>query len=296
MSESEHPRRIVVGVDAIGSADNAICAAIDVAHRFDATIEMVHAVESAHHLGHEPQAEDLDAAKQSIRTRLGASLSGALLPYVSEEHHLVVQAGHASQILLERAAIEGTDLLVIGAHRRRGLLDLRSTAHVLLSHAECPVWIQEGPVPEVRRILVPVDLSDESLLALRTACSWAGSWGATIVALHCFLSPELFYGHGYPVPGPTYVVDQLRDDARADFEAQMAAFAWGDVPHETVFVEASPAAQILEMQDGVDLVMMGTHGRTGLSRVILGNVARTVVGEAHVPVVTLRSAERQWLM
>ena len=55
-------------------------------------------------------------------------------------------------------------------------------------------------------------------------------------------------------------------------------------------------AWVLEMQDDVDLVMMGTHGRTGLSRVILGNVARTVAGEAHVPVVTMRSAERQWLM
>jgi nucleotide-binding universal stress UspA family protein len=296
MSASEQPRRIVVGVDATGSADNAICVAIDLAHRFDASIEMVHAVEPAHHLGRETGPADLGAAQQAVRTRLGASLPGALLPYVSEEHHLVVEAGHPTQVLLERAAVEGTGLLILGAHRRHGLLDLRSTAHAVLGHAECPVWIHAGPVPEVRRILVPVDLSDESLRALDAARAWAGGWGATIVALHCFLSPELFYGHGYPVPGPTYVVDKLRDDARKEFEQRMKAVSWGDVPHETVFLEASPAEQILKMQDDVDLVMMGTHGRTGLSRVILGSVARTIIGEAQVPVITMRAPEREWLI
>ena len=62
-----------------------------------------------------------------------------------------LRAGHPAQVLLERAAVPDTSLLVIGAHRRRGLLDLRSTAHLLMSRAECPVWVQEGPVREVRR-------------------------------------------------------------------------------------------------------------------------------------------------
>ena len=112
--------------------------------------------------------------------------------------------------------------------------------------------------------------------------------------LHCFVSPELYYGHGYPVPGPTYVVDKLRDDARAEFEAVMAGLDWAGLEHQAVFVESNPATQILEMQDDIDLVVMGTHGRTGLSSMILGNVTYTIIREGTVPVVALRHPERAW--
>jgi nucleotide-binding universal stress UspA family protein len=287
------PQRIVVGVDATGSSENAVSVAIDLAQRFHASIELVHAVEP-HAFRSSVSEDEIEAARRAVRLKLEASLPGALLACVGEEHHLVVRAGHAAQVLLERTAVEDTGLVVLGAHRRRGLLDLRKTAHVLMSRAECPVWIQEGPVREIHRILVPVDLSDESLRALHSGCVWASVFGARVIALHCFVPPELFYGHGQP--GPTYVIDTLRDDTRDEFEKAMSGHDWHGVEHDVVFVEANPATQILEMQDDVDLVMMGTHGRTGLAGVILGNVANRVLREAHLPVVTMRHAGREWLV
>jgi nucleotide-binding universal stress UspA family protein len=296
MSSEHHPRRIVVGVDAAGSAENAVSVSIDLARRFEAEIELVHAVPAAGHLGHATSTEDLDAARRAVRNRLEASLPGALLEHVAAEHHLVVQAGHPAPVLLERARAGAAGLIVLGAHRRKGLLDLKGTAHVVLARADCPVWTQEGPVREVEHLLVPVDLSEESLRALAAACTWAAAFGARITALHCFVGPDFYYGHGYPVPGPTYVIDQLRDDAEAGFRRQMEGFAWGNVPHELRFLEGSPAAAILAAQDEVDLILMGTHGRTGLSSVLLGNVAAAVLREAHVPVVTMRAPGRRWLV
>jgi nucleotide-binding universal stress UspA family protein len=287
------PQRIVVGVDERDTSQNAVLAAMRLAERFPAVIELVHAVEP-HGFTSRVGEEELEAARRAVRLRLEGSLPGALLEVVDGPQRLVVATGHAAAVLLERAAVAGTGMLVLGAHRRSGLLDLRKTAQLVMSRAECPVWTQEGPVRDVHQILVPVDLSDESLRALATATAWAGALGARVTALHCFVPPEMYGGHT-PV-GPTYVVESLSDDARRAFEEALAAHAWHDVAHDAVFREADPATQVLAMQDDVDLVMMGTHGRTGLAGVILGNVAQRVLREAHVPVVTMRTPGREWLL
>jgi nucleotide-binding universal stress UspA family protein len=291
------PRRIVVGVDTDGSTDQAACVGIELAQRFHAALELVHAVpEAGGHASGSAAAAALDAARHAVRVRLQASLPGALLPYVSEEHHLLVLPGQQGKVLVERAALPEAGLLVLGAHRRRGLLDLRSTSQYVLSRASCPVWIQEGQVRPVRRILVPVDLSAESLTALRHACTWAREFGAQVTALCCFETPEFTYAPDAPSPGPTYVVDQLRDDARGSFEKAMAAHDWGGVAHELRFEEQHPVTAVLAHQDECDLIMLGTHGRTGLSALLIGSVAGAVVREARVPVVTMRSGSRRWLV
>ncbi len=290
------PQRIVVGVDTDGSTDNAVSVAIELAQRFHADFEMVHAVPSAEHRSAEVAARELDAARHTVRVHLRASLPGAMLPWLSEDHRLLVQAGNQGQVLLARAAQPGAGLIVLGAHRRRGLLDLRSTAQYVLARAPCPVWVQEGEVRPAKRILVPVDLSDESMGALQRACLWAQHFGAEVTVLSCFETPEFSYSPDAPSPGPTYVIDRVREDARAHFEQTMAAFEWGGVKHQLHFEESHPVSAILALQDTVDLIMLGTHGRTGLSALLLGSVASAVVREAQVPVVTLRTGSRRWLM
>jgi len=62
----------------------------------------------------------------------------------------------------------------------------------------------------------------------------------------------------------------------------------GDVPVETDLIEGSPVSDILDYARNCDLVVMGTHGRAGVSRVLLGSVAERVVRQAPVPVLTVR--------
>jgi nucleotide-binding universal stress UspA family protein len=286
--------RIVVGVDLLGESEAAIHVALDLAHAFGAAIELVHGVSPPHPLWPDLQPHDVEGARHLVETRLEATAAGARLELDHVPHELVVEpAAHAAELLLRHA--EGASLLVLGRHRRRGLLDLGSTARTVLAKADCPVWVQSGPVRVVRRILVPVDLSEESLAALRTACAWATRLEARLVVLHCFQAPEL-PALDAPVTGPTYVVEKLRDDDKQEFQHAMEAFDFGEVPHETLLAEEDPAQRILDLQDEIDLVMMGTHGRTGLSAAVLGNVAYRVIREGHVPVVALRDPARRWLV
>jgi len=293
-----HPmRRIVVGVDAHGRSETAIHVAIDLAERFKASLELVHGVRPPHPLWPDLTPHDVEGARRAIVTRLEGSLAGVRLDLARQPHRLVVESTrHPAELLVARTREPGADLLVLGRHRRRGFFDFGSTLRAACAGASCPVWVQAGPVRVVRRILVPVDLSHESLQALRLACAWAREFEAHVQVVHCFLEPELLAGHGYPVAGPTYVLEQLCQDARADFEAQMAAFDWGATAHTIEFVEDDPAHTILEHQDSVDLVMMGSHGRTGLSAALMGNVALAVLRDGHVPVVVLRHPEREWLL
>ncbi|RKY19388.1 MAG: hypothetical protein DRQ55_10755 [Planctomycetota bacterium] len=286
------PRRILVGMDSSGQAENALNAAIGLAERTDAELMLVHGVPSS-----QSSPEALVQARDALSVQCEAHISGARLPAgFLDERLLVEPTEHASQLVLKRAAEWQADLVVLGRHRPRGWLHFGNTVRGVLSEAPCPVWIQSGPVRALRRILVPVDLSRESLAALRLACAWAAVWDARLIVLHCFVPPELFSSAEEPMPAPTYVIDSLGREERVQFELVMAEFDFGAVPHELQFVQAEPVARILRVQDDVDLVMMGTHGRTGLSGALLGNVADSVLRSGHVPVVAFRHPERSWLL
>lgn len=290
------PQCILVGVDAHGQAEKALNVAIGLARRFGARLELVHGVKASH--GFARLAPDaVENARRAILSGINASLSGAQLPVGFSEEHLTVEVvKHPAELVLRRAATLDADLIVLGRHQRHGLLNFDDTVRGVLSQATCPVWVQAGPLRETRRILVPVDLSDDSMAVLRGAVHWAQAHSAELLVLHCFSSPELFSDEGWAMPGPTYVVEGLRKDAEAEFDQAMAAMDWQGVEHELVFVEDDPVPRILRLQDTVDLVMMGTHGHTGFSGSLLGHVADLVTRHGHVPVLTVRHPERSWLV
>ena len=298
MASDAQLRRIIIGVDPLGRWENALNVGLDLAQRFGAGVEIVHGVRPPHHLRPELTPQDVEAARLAITTRLEASLAGARMESGPQsERELVVEATrHPAQLLLDRARTPDADLLVLGRHRQRGLFDFGSTLRAVLSGANCPVWVQAGPVRVVRRILVPVDLSQESLAALRHACAWARALDAKLHVVHCFQQPELLADAGHPVTGPTYVLDHLREDAEAEFAAVLAGFDFLGAEYTSEFVEEEPASCILDHQDEVDLVMMGSHGRTGFSAALLGNVTLSVLRSGHVPVVVMRHPEREWVL
>jgi nucleotide-binding universal stress UspA family protein len=196
-------------------------------------------------------------------------------------------------VLLERAREMPADLIVLGALRRRATIDFGSTARAVLAKSPCPVWVQPGPVEKIRRILVPVDLSDESLLALSMACDLAPRFKATVIAMHAFDRSRLM---GVPWDGYAQWVDYeaIRRGSLEVFESAMKAFDWQDVEHETSFVDGAPADEILSSSRTADLVIMGTHGRTGLASALLGSVAYQVLKTTTRPVVVVRKPGRKF--
>lgn len=147
--------------------------------------------------------------------------------------------------------------------------------------------------PSINKILVPVDFSPCSEAALSYACFFAGKFGAAVHLLHvweapAFLPPETIVGS--PETGQTLAalahqqafesINAMARTARErGFEIAGQEVAFG-APARTIVSHAE--------ENGHDLIVMGTHGRTGLMHVLLGSVAEKVVNFAKCPVLTVR--------
>lgn len=147
-------------------------------------------------------------------------------------------------------------------------------------------------LPLPRRILVPVDFESGAEDLLATATRWAERFGASLVVLHVWEPPRLIAGDTfYTVPG--FDAASLSQVALAEAQRHMDRLVtrWKTEGVElSVRLETGrTSSAILEVAEDVkaDLILLGTHGRRGLSRVLLGSVAHQVLSRSTLPVLTL---------
>ena len=148
-----------------------------------------------------------------------------------------------------------------------------------------------GRFLETRRILVPIDFSESGRAILEYAVELARDRGAEVVLFHVVAVPVAPYDPAYGVAsGPTVIREM-----QAAAEKALAALAAGAKPGPGVKLSTkvacgTPFREIVReaREGGHDLVVIGTHGRTGLRHVFLGSVAENVVRLAPCPVLTVR--------
>jgi nucleotide-binding universal stress UspA family protein len=295
------PRNILVALDAGTLSDHAILAAVELARRFDSRIELVHAFGSslpAWSLVPDPRAvsertDELSRATRCVVDHVGDVLGPEHGGRLRAEDIVRVVPGRPAKVVLERAREISADLILLGELRRRPAIDFGSTARAVLAKSSCAVWIQPGPPKPIGRILVAVDLSEESLLALATAREMASRLRATVTAMHVFEQASLA-----AVPWDGYVVfndvEMLRKASLEAFEEEMKKFDWRGVEHEALFVDGLAGDEILDRSRTADLVLMGTHGRTGLASALLGSVAYQVLKHTTRPVMVVRKTGRKF--
>ena len=139
----------------------------------------------------------------------------------------------------------------------------------------------------LKRILVPIDFSSHSMNALRYARELAQQFGAQLLLLHV-IEPLQFI-----------TVADVYDEQRRLSDAALAHLG-EDLTRQGVkaqlVVEAGVPSHVIAAtgeRSGVDLIVIGTHGRTGLAHVVIGSVAERVVRTATCPVLTVRSPARK---
>lgn len=145
------------------------------------------------------------------------------------------------------------------------------------------------PLSRVRRILAPTDFSPGAGRALEWAVGMCEP-NAEITILHV-LDLSLVGAAGLPtemaaMPAVGQLIDRLRAEAREEMRKLAARY-----PQATTLMrEGSPRATILDVAQeiGADLIVMGTHGRTGLAHIFFGSVAEYVVRHSRIPVLTVR--------
>jgi nucleotide-binding universal stress UspA family protein len=143
----------------------------------------------------------------------------------------------------------------------------------------------------IRKILVPVDFSQESAEALKLAADLSRRYEAKLDIVHVLNVPMLALPEGYVVPTPDQfaVMVAQREGQLAQLERD--ARAAGAVDAEVRLVQGHPVSEILSAakKDKPDLIVLGTHGRTGMKHLLIGSVAENVVRFAPCPVLVTRA-------
>ena len=296
MSEPTKARSIVCGVDDSGFSDHALIAAYGLARERGLEVRLVHATGFSGLLDR-LTGEDVAGARNETIARLEERLAAAGVADPEVDRCFEMVDGPAARAVVEAAERHAAKLIVLGRHQ--GRTSLGDTVRAVVAHAACPVLVQPTESRPVERILAAVDLSPEIgrvMAAARDEYRARGAGVTSLRVLHCFVRPELGYVFGYPIPMPPGVAEGARETAQREFTEAVAEFDWGGIEPTPDFVEADPASEILSQAGPADLVVLGTHGRTGLSFSVLGNVAGQVLEESECPVLVVRAPDRSWVM
>lgn len=134
-----------------------------------------------------------------------------------------------------------------------------------------------------RKILYPTDFSSAGQTALEMATSLARDRGATLLIAHVEEAPMVYGGVEF-----YYGIEGVREEIARRLKEVVPADS--NVAFEHRLIAGLPAPAIVELaeQENVELIVMSTHGRTGLTRVLMGSVAEEVVRKAKCPVLTVK--------
>jgi nucleotide-binding universal stress UspA family protein len=288
-------KRILVATDLSETSLDAVRVALEIASSGDVAVCHVvpaHAgVPAAVHGpdGDLPRWLELEA---QVRTELAKRLD----PVLGERDvTLFVERGEPYAEIIRRAEAFAADLLVVGNRGHTGLDRI-----LLGSVAERVVRYAHGPVLLVRNtaatgvVLAATDLSDPSLPAVSAGAAEARRRKARLVLLHVVdQSLEVYAAAAGGLLGAIGALPPpaLQDERRRALETTLtSALEREGVPGEALVVEGNPAVTISEKAKELraELVVVGTHGRTGLSRIALGSVAERVVRAAPCTVLAIR--------
>ncbi len=286
---SQHKPVALVGVDGADHSDPAVVAAFRLAPALKLSVELVHAADVGHDFWSHVDPLGVQRARDASAQRLAQVLIAAGIVGADLTRSLSIVGGKPASALLERADERNAALIVLGPHRRRAPLDFGDVAREVIAHAHCPVWVQHGAPQPIKRVVCALDLGQNAVEVLTLARDVARALGAEVLALHCFVRPELGFLLGYPVQFPASVVDGARESAEREFRRLLEPFDWRGVLHRHSFIEGDPESELVEAQAQCDLLVLGTHGRSGVVRALLGSVAAGVLRRATVPVLVTRT-------
>jgi universal stress protein A len=147
---------------------------------------------------------------------------------------------------------------------------------------------------DIRHILAPTDFSDYSKKALSDALELAQIFGAKLSLLHV-LEPSPYLGEFTPPTMGADLLSDLEQQASAALARMLPEAQNAQIEVTRSVVMGSPSLKIVETAEAehVDLIVMATHGRTGLSHLLIGSVAERVVRTAPCPVLTMRPPAEQ---
>lgn len=239
---------------------------------------------------------DISTAERVAREQLETTAQ----EHLNDIHYDIVTQFNSNPAagILEAQKEIGADLVVMSSHGRTGLahLILGSVAERVVRESVCPVLtIRQGEAETTpsafQHILVPVDIADRSATALTCARQIAEQHGGTVYPLHVVPTEDIYLQRDvYRLQeGEGTNLVQAEKVAKERLAEVSQTYLDGVRYEPVVHVSSDPARTFLEMEKevGADLLVMATHGFTGLFHLLLGSLTEKMMREAGCPVLAL---------
>ena len=300
-------RNVLVAFDFGEAADAVLAYGRAFARSFGATLHVLHVNENIFMRAvvgdpRSMQANALERVKERVKERITDDDRRSLRVRVVGE-----ASDNVAQTVVDYARAEHIDFIVTGTHGRTGVgrAVLGSVAEHIVRTAPCPVLTVRqherdfvalgeaaGSTMALKTVLVATDFGEAADAALAVARSISARVGAALHAVHVVSDAHLeMLSDALTTSAPT----TLRRDIEAAASKRLEEwFTRGGAPagpvHTSVLTSHSPTFAILDYakEQGVDLIVMGTHGRGMLGRMVMGSVAERVVRFAPCPVLTVK--------
>ena len=152
---------------------------------------------------------------------------------------------------------------------------------------------------KLKKILYPTDFSDSSLEALPYALSFARDYKAKLVLMH--VVNEAIFSEGLSLAraiAPEALGQEMADEADRRLKMLIPADQRAGLDVEMVILHGMPFLEVIRYAkaNDVDLIVIGTHGRSGMDHIIFGSTAEKVVRKAPCPVLSVKPAQREFVM
>jgi universal stress protein E len=279
--------RILLAIDMKEPGGTILGVAAMLALTCGSEISLLHVIQPVK--GSPVPLERLQEAAQNHLEEMAEKLLKRDIPSV----HSLVVVGSPFQSVVEVAERQHADMIMIGSGTKEAgeSFQLGVTAEQIIRTASKPVWVvKSGSAHSIDRILCPVDFSSHSALALEFALFLGSTFGADLTVLTVVERLSNIY------PGRPLVLPEEQGiyeaDQRAEFDEFLKPFTFDKVRWKKVLRQGKPHEEILGVikETGCSLVVMGSEGRTGLSRILMGSVAEKVLRALPCSIVTLRAA------
>lgn len=299
--------RILVPLDGSPLAQSALPYALALASAEDAPVTLLSVVPPTQMLPdyYIPYSAAMEAAQLAAAGDALDTLARSLRAH-GPRVTTAVAVGDAADQILRYAEENDVDAIVMASHGRGGAFHwaFGSVARRILTGATVPTLVVRAKdAPEhaetpasLRSILVPLDGSELAEAVLPLVTDLARSIGASVTLARVvpFLGGIYMASPYAPLVVPD-TFDQAMEDARTTARAYLDAAAErlrrAGITVETVERDGDPASRLLSLMDEehYDLVVAATHGRTGITRWVMGSVAEHLIEASHTPVLLVRS-------
>jgi len=296
-------KRILCPVDFSEATPFALTPAVSLATEFGAELVLAHILDYPYpHVGPVVQGFDIEDYYGAMEEKAEEQLEGLADEEVRKfaPVRVVVRRGSAFREIVRLAQEETPDIVVLPTHARTGIDHMLwgSVAEKVVRLAPCPVMTcspRQGEPSSFggKRVLFATDFSSGSEHALETATSFARHYGAELLMVHVVTvwdydpaNPEWRFP-----PLPAEHVSEIESHGRDRLEESEQSVAGEGLQVRTLLVRGfDPGLEIVRTaeEEGADLIVMATHGRTGVSHLVIGSTAEKVVRYAACPVITVK--------